>query len=311
MSIDWSSFFQQMRRTLSSSEEQRVVIISPYISTSIAKRLLSETEEEVTIVTNWSELNLLQGVSSLDLYEFCQERGFELRILSSLHAKLYLIGSKLWIGSANLTAKGMQLAMNSNDESMTLIENPSIESMASIDSLINESILVNEHVYAQFKSWLDDQEPYTPPSIKPLELIIDDTFSTRNLPQVFSPYELHEILSNQSDCSTDLVQDAFHDLALLRVDFTDDLQAFISNLNSRFFQLPLVKHLLEQLTHEWTRFGGMRTMIREACGGRDSVSRDDVTKVTQNLYEWVEDLDESGKYEYGVPRHSQLIRLKS
>ena len=118
------------------------------------------------------------------------------------------------------------------------------------------------------------------------------------------------ILSNQSDCSTDLVQDAFHDLALLRVDFTDDLQAFISNLKSRFIQLPLVKHLLEQLTHEWTRFGGMRTMIREACGGRDSVSRDDVTKVTQNLYEWVEDLDESGKYEFGVPRHSQLIRLK-
>lgn len=300
-----------MRRTLSSSGEQRVVIISPYISTSIAKQLLSDAEGKVTILTNWSEINLLQGVSSLDLYDFCQGRGFELRILSSLHAKLYLIGSKLWIGSANLTAKGMQLAMNSNDESMALIESPSIETTASIDSLIHESIFVDDQVYAQFKAWIDAHEPYTPPSFQPLELIIDDTFSTSNLPQVLSPYELHEILSNQADCSIELVQDALHDLALLRVDFTDDLQLFISNLKSRFFQLPFVKHLLERLTHEWTRFGGMRTMIREACGGRDSVSRDDVTKVTQNLYEWVENLDESGKYEFGVPRHSQLIRLKS
>ena len=29
-------------------------------------------------------------------------------------------------------------------------------------------------------------------------------------------------------------------------------------------------------------------MMREACGGLDVVSRDDVTRFTQNLYEWVE-----------------------
>ena len=54
--------------------------------------------------------------------------------------------------------------------------------------------------------------------------------------------------------------------------------------------------------------GAMRTMMREACGGIEVVSRDDVTRFTQNLYEWVEDLDDSGGFEFGIPRHSQLIK---
>ena len=63
-----------------------------------------------------------------------------------------------------------------------------------------------------------------------------------------------------------------------------------------------------QIEEEWVRFGAMRTMMREACGGTEVVTRDDVTRYTQNLYEWVEDLDDSGDFEFGVPRHSQLIR---
>ena len=309
MSVDWSSFYHSMKEALSSSMNDHNVIISPYITTSVARDLLSETSSNVTIITNWSEINLLQGISDLDLYNYCQSKGIELRVLSSLHAKLYLIGANLWIGSANLTSKGMQLALNSNDECMTVIENPSTDALASIDSIIKQSILVNDSIYSQYKTWLDSQEEYCPPKIEPITMAFDRTFTTNDLPQIYSPYDLHEIISNIDLYESHVVTEAFGDLGLLRVKYSEDLEIFLSKLKVKFFQLPLVQCLLDQLTTEWTRFGGMRTMIREACGGRNLVSRDDVTKVTQNLYEWIEDLDDSDKFEFGVPRHSQLIRL--
>ena len=298
-----------MKEALSSSMNDHNVIISPYITTSVARDFLSETSSDVTIITNWSEINLLQGISDLDLYNYCQSKGIELRVLSSLHAKLYLINAKLWIGSANLTSKGMQLALNSNDECMTVIENPSTDALASIDSIIKQSILVDDSIYSQYKTWLDSQEEYSPPKIEPITLTFDRTFTTNDIPQIYSPYDLHEIISNKDLYEPHVVKVAFGDVGLLRVKYSEDIEIFLSKLKVKFFQLPLVQCLLDQLTTEWTRFGGMRTMIREACGGRNLVSRDDVTKVTQNLYEWIEDLDDSNKFEFGIPRHSQLIRL--
>ena len=86
---------------------------------------------------------------------------------------------------------------------------------------------------------------------------------------------------------------------------------FLNTLASTFFSNPLIKHLLDQLDEkEWTRFGGMRTMMREACGGYDIVSREDVTRFTQNFYEWAEELDFESNFEFGVPRRSQLIRRR-
>ena len=130
------------------------------------------------------------------------------------------------------------------------------------------------------------------------------------MPRTFTPIELYETLNDPASASEEQLEDANHDLAILRVRFDEDRDRFIESLRRSFFAIPLVTHLLGQLDEEWTRFGGMRTMMREACGGLDIVSRDDVTKCTQNLYEWVEDLDDSERFEFGIPRHSQLIRRK-
>ena len=63
-------------------------------------------------------------------------------------------------------------------------------------------------------------------------------------------------------------------------------------LRTRYFSHPLVRHLLEHLNEEWTRFGRLRALER-ACGGYEMVGRDEITFHTQNFYEWVEELDRS------------------
>ena len=104
--------------------------------------------------------------------------------------------------------------------------------------------------------------------------------------------------------------DAEHDLSVLRVSVIDDKNEFFRLIQLRFFSLPIVKKLLVDISEEWMRFGQMRINMREACGGKERTSRDDLTMFTQNLYEWIEELDTTEEFEFGVPRYSQLIRRR-
>jgi hypothetical protein len=288
-----------------------IYVISPYISTNILIKLLDELpNENVVVLTNWNGGNLVQGSSNLDLFPYLESKGWSLLINDNLHAKLYSAGlNSAWIGSANLTNRGM--GFDPNEEVMAFVEYLDEQDVNSIQSLIDNSVPVGLELYNQYKIWLDEQEDFTPlPLTSPTPMPIAQQFTLDSLPWTFSPIDVFKILSDVDSHSKDKVDDAMNDLQIIGISYLENKEEFIIKSREAFFKIPFVNHLLSQLTTEWTRFGGMRTMMREACGGLDEVSRDDVTILTQNFYEWVEELDNSKKYEFGVPRRSQLIRLK-
>ena len=313
MALHWDRLYHLVSRSLSESSEGRVVLVSPYITTSLIERmapLLSESE--VTVLTSWKESNLVQGSSSLDLYPICREHGWELRILNSLHAKIYATPRReMWVGSANMTGSGMGTSRHPNMEVLIPVEEPTESDWLSLDALLQSGLKVDDELHRAYSEWLARQPEYTPPELEKFTPPESTSILSLDLmPRTFTPIELYETLNDPASASEEQLEDANHDLAILRVSFDEDRDRFIESLRRSFFTIPLVTHLLGQLDEEWTRFGGMRTMMREACGGLDIVSRDDVTRCTQNLYEWVEDLDDSERFEFGIPRHSQLIRRK-
>jgi len=307
--MKWSGLFEILRE-LTSRQVEELVIVSPYISTRTLKELSTSIQAtSVRILTSWNEANLTQGSSSLDLFLLCEEKCWELRILNTLHAKIYAIPREvMWVGSANLTASGMGTSSNPNDEVLTEVT-PSESDWRSLETLLSMGRLVDDTLHQAYTEWLEEQPNYTSPVIKPfIPPAVTEELNLDNLPRTFTPIELHEILSNQSSANEEQLRDARHDLSALRVSFTESREEFLSQLRVRFFSTPLVFLLLEQIGKEWMRFGEMRINMREACGGADAVSRGDVTMYTQNLYEWIEDLDDSERFEFGIPRHSQLIR---
>lgn len=261
----------------------------------------------VRILTSWKESNLLQRSSSLELYPLCKERGWDLYTLNNLHAKIYAFHpSHCWIGSANFTRSGLH--EHGNLEVLTQHDRDD-QTNAEIESLFIQSRLVDDALFDAYKQWFSEQKIPPAPTFDPFEEpVLQMPFSLDSLPQTLSPTMIIEALSGGEDTSEAKRSIAHHDLSLLGVNFIEDTTLLIDRLRARYFSIPLVRHLLGLLDGQWTRFGRMRSQMSEACGGYGAVGREEVTFHTQNLYQWVEELDVSGNFEFGTPRHSQLIR---
>ena len=74
MTLHDSNHFDLIQNKLHESQYGRVVLISPYITTSTLAKLTSSINEDrnVIVITSWAEVNLLQGSSNLDIYPFCK-----------------------------------------------------------------------------------------------------------------------------------------------------------------------------------------------------------------------------------------------
>ncbi len=94
-----------------------VVLISPFIKTSIAReiyRVLAEKDVHVRTVSRFSKSEFLSGASDIDAHFMLadiSERSkpkYELRSLSNVHAKIFVIDWRVaYVGSSNLTFSGL------------------------------------------------------------------------------------------------------------------------------------------------------------------------------------------------------------
>lgn len=63
--------------------------------------------------------DVMTGACSLEALKSALDAGFEVRLSSALHVKLYFFDEKIFVGSANLTGKGLALVGYCNDELST------------------------------------------------------------------------------------------------------------------------------------------------------------------------------------------------
>lgn len=78
--------------------------------------------------------DVANGVCSLTALTDAINLGFEVRILSTLHAKIYAFDNLVFVGSSNLTGKGLDLMSNSNEELNTQVI-PSCDDLLMIEEL--------------------------------------------------------------------------------------------------------------------------------------------------------------------------------
>lgn len=91
-----------------SSEE--VVLVAPFVKGGALRRLLAALapEARVLLVTRWRPDEVRLGVSDLEVFDLVAERrGSTVRLLNNLHAKYYRVGSRILIGSANISDTAM------------------------------------------------------------------------------------------------------------------------------------------------------------------------------------------------------------
>src|SRR4051794_22237494 len=90
------------------ADGRRVRVVSPFIKTRAAERLLAYgAPSDFRVITRFNLADFANRVSDPSALRLLLEHGAEVRGVKGLHAKLYMVGKQGIITSANLTEAGL------------------------------------------------------------------------------------------------------------------------------------------------------------------------------------------------------------
>jgi hypothetical protein len=251
---------------------KEVTIISAYVTEPAAMWVSEHVSKRtaVTLVGRYSPQDVAAGASSLETIKKGIKLGWDVRILPSLHAKIYLIDKhKLYVGSANLTVSGLLLYGEGNIETSVRAEATQtnidfvkriidsahkldFESYERMALYMKENVEVGNNAHVG-KDW--------PDSIVPI----------RNSSIWVTDFPWSRIENNRDSICE-------HDLDLFGPDESLRNEKFISSRGYRW----LVDLLSEEDGHE-IYFGSLTALLHDALSDDPSPYRKNVKQLVANL----------------------------
>jgi hypothetical protein len=234
---------------------------------------------QCSIVTRGLPEDFVSGASSLDAIEIALNNGFDIGISTALHAKIYAFEKILYSGSSNLTARGLALIHNSNDEL-------SVEALITdrdrelLNNIWRQSIKIDAKILTQMKQHIDNFN------------------KNLRLPKQISPTWPEKFFKEDRDlyCS-DFPQ---------RFPSQDQLWKSTETI----MQSPAYRWLEKFIrTHGASSFGKITRQLHHDLYDDPKPYRTDVKTL---LYNFLATLEENGKTELIItrPRHSSIVDLK-
>lgn len=264
--------------------------------------LLGARPVEVKVLARWDSRDLVSGASDLEVYEIVNARGFQFFINQRFHGKCTLIDdARLFVGSANLTASGLQLGIHGNLECGTMME-PSEADRATIRDLFAGSVRVTPSLYFDIKAFIvplltssERRDIVFPASImERLQGSVEGLW-VRELPWTEGPQSL----------SRD-EPDARHDLMLL--DAPPGAASTIEELESLFESTRCCRWLTAQLRAHGGQlyFGEATELLHNALLEDPKPYRKDVKLLLRNLFGWAA-VALPHRFVVDAPHYSQRI----
>ena len=298
--LETGAFRKELGSALSLAE-QEVIVLSAFIKLDALRWLIGTTEvSNLKVVSRWQPNDLTAGASDLDCFYLCNEANIPFGISQNLHGKVYIVDSKIFIGSANLTSKGMSLAGRENDEFGTGFEYGQTERLkvqnylASVDWLDSGIVELmaghlrdfEENGNAQLYDW--PQEISEKLGVQPLTVWFHD------LPMC-SPQDL---LARTADEAA-LEHDLSYFQCGLGADEAELLQGFTSSQIYRWLKSQLQE--FGELS-----FGKATALFHNQILDDPSPYRKTIKEGIANLFEWAAKCD--AVFRVSRPNHSQVIR---
>jgi hypothetical protein len=298
--LDGDELRSRLGELISSSTE--IVIISAYITAPAIKWLdsLGIQNKRITIVGRLSPGDLMSGASDLHALRDIVKSGWQLRHLTNLHAKIYLLDDyELFVGSANLTSNGLKLSGAGNIEavlekvaeekdlifiqkiidSATAITHEALNKMEAL--ILDASKDLNTHQGLQ--SWPDDIFPCTS-----LLLVSDFPLSSPNV-------RADEYVSNPS----------------LPFAIINGLEGNTPQAAELFKKSKAFKWLLNTLLQAEDNqmyFGAITACLHNSVADDPAPYRRSVKDILSNLLLYIDYL-KIEEIEITRPSHSQLVRI--
>ena len=306
------TFRDLVARELNNAKEE-IVLISAFITKTGMEWFEDQIKNKnikCTIIARWKGSDLHSGSSDLISYEIANKNKWIFKILDNLHAKLICIDKKyLFIGSPNLTGRGMSLIPVSNKE-IGVCVSPIETDINTINSIINDSIEVNDEIYKSLSEWLKNQSPPEKVEITEFPQDLKSLLSpqlnylwTHNFPFT-DPHSICEVSISEGNTFE------LHDLEmfdLLNCNKDERINLLKKNFRRSIVFLWLEKKLREN--KDGIFFGELSSLIHDSLYDDPKPYRKEVKDLQKNLYSYIKFL----KYkdiEIDIPKsYSERIRF--
>ena len=243
--------------------------------------------------------DILKGASDLEVYDFCRNNGWKLYMRLDLHAKTYIFDKmRCIVGSANLTAKGINIADNANYE-IALLTSVSDEEMCRIENLFDDAVLITDELYELMQQCV----------------VISGTQGTYNcenwsneILKLFNPKVEVLFTYDFPNCNS---------LSCLKEDSLDFLGLStgwtVPTVKKAFLKCNAfrwLKAMLEEKPIKEIYYGELSALIHNTIINDPKPYRKEVKELQTNLLNWITELNIK-EIEIDRPHHSQRIRLVS
>lgn len=269
--------------------QQRIWICSAYIKLfSLQEVLAKASAPDVAIIARWNLGDLIQGSSDVEAAEWALSQGFDFWVSPRLHAKACLIDGRSWIGSANISRRGMpESNFEGNIElGVEVDQGESLEPFFS--DLFEQSVKlsaaniqdIKKEVLAQKadQKGLKEQSTLVPQTIEKLfEIAKLRKFYSSDLPWCQSPSDfIFGVTANEN---------VKHDLEFLGLlGETGLAEVRVAFKQTRIFEW------LKYCCEEEQRFGALTKQLHDLLHDEPKPYRKDVKRLLANLLQWVEEL---------------------
>ena len=271
--------------------QKSVIVLSAYVKlvgVNWLKDKIINKNVECTIVTRWNNGDLAQGSSDLECYSLAKKNGWMFKVLQDLHAKVMLIDNDiLFIGSPNLTGKGMSLVPVSNEE-LGIKVKPLEEDIKIINQLVNDAVIINDDIIKKLEEWQKNLPKIEKPKIPSFPNSIKETFKDKldklwvnNFPWC----EVGYLLDNLDKKDNNII----HDLELFGLYGTMHLD-LEKDLKESFLQSKIFNWLIERLQNEKNKeiyFGRLSSIIHDSLVDDPKPYRKDIKLLQTNLYSYI------------------------
>jgi len=261
---------------------------------------------DVTVIARWRKHDLLAGASDIDVYDFCQESGWRFGIDQNLHGKVYLIDeSKIFLGSANLTKRGLSIGSQGNWEFGTVINPDAVDILKVKDYINQEVVWVNSELFEKLNNEIKNTDKtVTPTSDMNWSIEVTNRLKTpikylwvRDL--LFTEPErlLHLDLSNEY---------VSHDYELLDLNI-DNLNE--TQIGSAFKQSKIFNWLNNVLINNTkANFGLITHELHNSLLDDPKPYRKEVKEFVSNIFQWATFLSDTYKItKYNVTSSIELV----
>ncbi|RWH61347.1 MAG: hypothetical protein EOQ83_21650, partial [Mesorhizobium sp.] len=264
-----------------------VLLCAPFIKTHVIRIILAAIPASVSvrIYTRWRADEVAAGVSDLEVYDLVAARpATRLLLLDDLHAKLYVVGDRCLVGSANLTGAALGWSSDPNVELLVEISatDPHVADLIARLDGAAEATREKRDEIASASALIER------PNLReqPLEEAALAVAAYLWLPRCASPKSLFAVYRNPATSSivSGTLADAADDLAALNPPEGLDEVAFIAFVERTLEQFPSFQAVLARVPGRLSDSGGLE-VIRAL---RPTYIAEELAKQWQIVRDWIQ-----------------------